>query len=220
MIVESSVLSSISSVQHGFGTEEEPVPGFLKNSWESSRPKWKQVHGVALAEVQSSQQECGEVDALWTQQPGIPIAVATADCVPILLAEKTGKAVAAIHAGWRGVRARILRVFWEKLKNQGETPQDWVAAIGPAIGPCCYQVSEELAEDFSKEFSSFGKDLAVPRFRILDLPAIQKAELEDLGIGKVDLIRACTLCSTNPRWNSFRRDQGKARQYSVVRKLF
>ncbi len=150
---------------------------------------------------------------------GVPIGIVTADCVPILMARRSGGAVAAIHAGWRGTRARILNVLWERLKQDGENPRDWCAAIGPAIGPCCYEVSEDLAQAFSSEFSWVGKNIAVPRERILDLPAINAAELREIGLEQVDLIRACTRCSGNPAhpdFHSYRREGGGTRQYSLI----
>jgi polyphenol oxidase len=125
-------------------------------------------------------------------------------------------AVAAVHAGWRGVRARILSTLWARLNEKGETPSNWVAAIGPAIGPCCYQVSEELASDFKLEFSRYGDALVQPSHRMLDLPAIQEAELKSLGLSSVDLIRACTRCTPGPRYFSYRREGAGTRQWSII----
>lgn len=170
-----------------------------------------------IAEVNIPGQDCGQVDAVFTQKAQVPIAVLSADCVPILLAHREGTAVAAVHAGWKGVKQRILQELWKYLKLQGHRPQDWVAAIGPAIGPCCYQVSEELAQEFKTEFSTFSHEVVAPSYRMLDLPGIEKEELINLGIGEVELLRACTRCSTQPEFPSFRR-QGKTVQnlWSVI----
>jgi len=219
MHLTSALLTSVPGILHGFGTAMESIPRSFRQAWEEAHPSWKQVHGTAIAEVNGPNQQCGEVDAMITRAEGIPIAAMTADCVPILLSRTDGKAVASIHAGWRGTRAHITHALVEKLESQGEKPADWVAAIGPAIGPCCYEVSEDLAADFAREFSNLGPNVAVPRHRILDLPAINAGELKQLGLQKVDIIRACTKCAAGPYapfFHSFRREGGNARQWSLI----
>lgn len=216
MFLKSEVLSQVPGIEHGFGTREEPIPNWAKPYWDDHKPRWKQVHGVSVAQIEHPLQECGEVDALYSRSIQIPTSVMTADCVPILLAHRSGSAVAAVHAGWRGTRARILRNLWKRLAQDGEKPQDWVAAIGPAIGPCCYEVSEELARDFQNEFKEMGSHLAVPRHRILDLPWINAEELRQIGLAQVDLIRACTFCTQEPRFHSYRKEGGGTRQWSVI----
>src|SRR5262249_38960083 len=124
--VKSQLLATVPGMIHGFGTFAEPVPASLQKVWEEKRPNWKQVHGVEIAEAREPHAACGEVDAIWTRVREVPIAVVTADCVPVLLARRDGKVAAAVHAGWRGTRAGILRKLWEKLSVQGESPQDWV----------------------------------------------------------------------------------------------
>jgi YfiH family protein len=212
--VQSSLLEKVPGLAHGFGTKDEPIPNQTLPAWNALKPSWKQVHKADVAHITYAHQNCGEVDALWTRELGLPIAVVTADCVPILLARKDGKAVAAVHAGWRGTHAHILSALWEKLRAQGESPSEWVAAVGPAIGPCCYEVSEEIAQDFKQEFASLGENLAVPRHRILDLPTINAKELERIGVAEVDLLRYCTRC--NEAFHSYRREGGGTRQYSMV----
>lgn len=111
-----------------------------------------------------------------------------------------------------GTRSRILRELWRVLLSRGESPSEWVASIGPAIGPCCYEVSEDLAADFAQAF-------AIPRNRTLDLPALNQAELLDIGVSEVELLRACTRCSGIPgdeTYHSFRREGGGKRQYSYI----
>ncbi len=218
MIIQSNVLNEITGITHGFGTYDEPIPEFIQEKWPHLKPTWKQVHGCQVTEVTHPLQDCGEVDGLYTSAK-MPIAVITADCVPVLLSRRDGGTVAAIHAGWRGTRARILRSLWTKLEARGEQAEDWIAAIGPAIGPCCYEVSSELAEDFSQFFyPEFKNKGVVPRDRILDLPLINRLELEKLGFQKVDLIRYCTNCSTQPKFHSHRRDHASTRQWSVITK--
>ncbi len=219
MFLKSALISSIPGVVHGFGTREEPLPLAAELEWSERKPEWKQVHGTAVALVESPKQACGEVDALITEKPGLPIAVVTADCVPVLMAHRSGKAVACIHAGWRGTLARILRETWRRLESLDHSPSEWVAAIGPAIGPCCYEVSQELASEFVRQFPDHPSDLVSPRSRILDLPAINAAELRAIGFAEVELPRACTMCSfegESPLYFSYRREGTGTRQWSII----
>jgi YfiH family protein len=216
----SPLLSTVPGLLHGFGSCAEPVPAQFAGEWQARKARWKQVHRTDIGQITSAAQECGEIDAQFSFEQGLPVAAMHADCVPILLARWDGSAVAAVHAGWRGTRAHILRVLWDQLSSLGQHPRDWIAAVGPAIGPCCYEVSEELAQDFSAEFGQLASGIAVPRTRHLDLPAINAAELRDLGIGEVELIRACTRCARDARgeyiYHSYRREGSASRQYSVV----
>jgi YfiH family protein len=216
-------LSKVPGIKHSFGCRAEPAPLAQIPDWPAAKPTWSQVHGVACAEVSARGQACGEADALFTFQRGVPVAATHADCVPILLARRDGKAVAAVHAGWRGTKARILRALWRALSARGENPAEWAAAVGPAIGPCCYEVSPELASDFALEFAAHGEGLAVPRPRMLDLPAVNSAELRALGLAEVDLLRACTRCAVDaagePLFHSYRREVKAVKQYSAIMKL-
>jgi YfiH family protein len=219
--MKSKLLSDIPGVFHGFGTLQEPIPADFAEDWEKKKVQWWQVHGTDVAEAEYPGQNCGKVDASYTRKMGLPIGVVTADCVPILLARKDGGAVAAVHAGWRGTQARILKALWGKLGSEGEKPSEWVAAIGPAIGPCCYEVSEELVQDFQKRFGSWAG--AVPSPRKLDLAEVNQRELRELGVKEIDVLRSCTRCSTvvslganTPLFHSFRREGGGSRQYSLI----
>jgi len=214
----SRLLDEIGSIDYAFGTSSKPIPAPFENEWEKLKPDWKQIHGTSCAEAIGPRATLGEVDSVFTRARGTPIAVVTADCVPILLARRDGRAVAAVHAGWRGTRRRIARLLFETL---GEKPEDWVGVIGPAIGPCCYEVSEELAADFAEFFAEHGKSLAVPRYRILDLSAIGAAELKAMGLRDVEVIRECTRCTVlpdgSPKYRSYRREGGGTRQWSLIR---
>lgn len=220
MALTSKLLARVPGLIHGYGTRAEPVPSVVAAHWEKARPRWKQVHGIAVGMACGAGQELGEVDAIATRERELPIGVMTADCVPVVLARRDGRAAAAVHAGWRGTRAGILGALFARLAHDGESPRDWVAAIGPSIGPCCYEVSAELAEDFRKEFAvAFGEKLVTPAARMLDLPAINQEQLRALGV-ETDLIRACTKCSKSsdgsPLFHSYRREGGGTRQWSVA----
>lgn len=215
-------LGKIPEILFGFGTLKNPIPLSDELKWEGRKPSWKQVHGVASMEVTSLGQPCGEVDALYTRAPHTPIAVVSADCVPILLARQDGGAVAAVHAGWRGTYSEILHGLFERLKTQGEQPKDWSAAIGPCIGPCCYEVSEELFTDFHSRFTRFESTRFLPRPRHLDLRELNEMQLHEIGVKSVEQVGGCTFCSNDmkgdPLYHSFRREKSSVRQYSVISK--
>ena len=110
----------------------------------------RQVHGAGVA-VASTDRPCPwsspEADAIVSNDPSVALAVKVADCVPILLADDTGRAVAAIHAGWRGTAKRAAIAGVEALQAvYGVRPERLTAAIGPCIGPCCYEVGDEVPE--------------------------------------------------------------------------
>ena len=214
MFLQSKILLNIPGVIHGFGNRSEPVPSQLKKYWER-KAIWNQVHGVELSEIVEPNQNCGPCDGFYCEMPGLPIAVASADCVPILLAKRTGDKVGALHAGWKGTKAQIVKFFFKKLASLGENPKDWVAAIGPSIGPCCYEVSEELARDFAKDFPEPG----LVRGRYVDLPGINEYQLKEAGVALVDVLRECTGCvyhDKSPAYYSYRKYEDKLRQYGVV----
>ncbi|MGK5082435.1 polyphenol oxidase family protein [Bdellovibrionota bacterium FG-1] len=213
---QSKLLATIPALVHSFGSFADPTPEREMSDWKEKKANWKQVHGIATCEIKEPGQKGGEVDAFFSFSAELPVAVTHADCVPILLARRDGGAVAAVHAGWRGTRARILRALWKRLSDRGQVPSDWVAAVGPAIGPCCYEVSQELAGDFRHEFSLKTSG------RMLDLPAINAAELRAIGLAEVDLLRACTRCAVDSAgkflFHSYRREGKSTAQYSVVRR--
>ena len=92
-------------------------------------------------------------DGLMTDVPGVLLAVGVADCVPVLVVDRKRRAVAAFHAGWRGTLARIVERGVGRMRlRYGSEPEDLIAAVGPAIGPCCYAVGEELVSEFESQF--------------------------------------------------------------------
>jgi len=219
MHFESALLRTLPNIVHGFGTRSDPVPTPVLKNWVELRPTWNQVAGIEIANVIRRNQVCGDVDGFFTKTPN-PIGVQAADCVPILLARRDGAMVAALHAGWRGTKAKMIEKFAKTIAAQGESLADWVAAIGPAIGKCCYEVSEELVEDFIKTFPEIEPDLISPSHRKLDLSAINQFELTRVGVGQVDWIDECTYCSIDPKkgakFHSFRREGGGTRQWSII----
>ena len=146
-------------------------------------------------------------DGLWTEEQGIPMLALTADCLPIALARANGErpAVCVLHAGWRGLLEGVVAAGVGAL-GRGAL----AAAIGPGIGPCCYEVGEEVARPFRREF---GADVASAGK--LDLWAAAARALERAGCTRIERTDLCTAC--NPQlFFSHRRDDGRTGRQGVV----
>jgi len=113
----------------------------------------KQIHSDVIQAFNTAPGEPCKGDASITNRPGLLLAIQTADCVPILLVDPKKRAIAAIHAGWRGALARIVtKTIGLMHMHYATKPSDLVAAIGPSIGPCCYEVGTEVATQFLSQF--------------------------------------------------------------------
>lgn len=213
----SSVLSSVPGIRYGFGNARDFVPASLSGYWDTV-PNKLQVHGTRVVEVTEKHQQCGDADAFFTRQSGIPVTVITADCVPVLMARRDGKMIAAAHAGWRGIVGGVVQTLWQELAAQGEQPQDWVAAIGAHIGPCCFEVSEELAADFVRQFPEIDAAAINPRYRHVDLNVMARRALQQIGISEIDHVVPCTMCSRTAEgkhvYRSYRRGDRNSFQHS------
>nr|NIS39171.1 polyphenol oxidase family protein [Desulfuromonadales bacterium] len=161
----------------------------------------RQVHGDQALEA-SAPGVVGEGDILFTTRPHLPVAVRTADCVPVAIHAEG--AVAIVHAGWRGLRAGAIERARQSLESAGHPPHR--AALGPAIGPCCYEVGEEVLESFpgSASFTTWGSPS-------LDLWSEAARRLEPLPVWRADL---CTHCEG--QFHSYRLDSTDLRQTSVA----
>jgi YfiH family protein len=114
----------------------------------------KQFHSDVIHLFDTTPSEPCKGDASITNRPNLLLAIQTADCVPILLVDPKKRAIAAIHAGWRGTLARIAAKTIGKMQMHfGTNPRDLLAAIGPSIGPCCYEVGTEVATQFLSQFA-------------------------------------------------------------------
>lgn len=162
----------------------------------------KQVHGVAVA-LAREVDEATEADAIaCTRQDGVVVGVLTADCVPVLLADRLGRAAAAIHSGWRGTVAGVVPRAVVTLADLGVAPGDLVAAIGPCIERAAFEVGPEVAE----RFADVHVDRSAARPHV-DLVAAVRDQLVAAGVdpGNVERVGGCTHAHPD-RWFSFRRD--------------
>ena len=124
----------------------------------------KQIHSAVIWPFATVPKETCKGDASLTKTPGLLLGVQTADCVPILLVDPKKRAVAAVHAGWRGTLARILeKTVGELHSHFGSNPSDLLAAIGPGIGPCCYEVGADLVTQFASQFADASHYFDEPR---------------------------------------------------------
>jgi YfiH family protein len=125
------------------------------NANELSLVSLKQFHSDVVCDFSSAPTELYSADASISNTPNLLLAIQTADCVPILLLDPKKRAVAGVHAGWRGTLQRIVEKTIGCMKMEFKTdPSDLLAAIGPAIGGCCYEVGTEVAAAFHSQFAN------------------------------------------------------------------
>jgi YfiH family protein len=146
MTSHSRLLEKIPGIRHAFDAPGDPEPEGLA--------RCRQVHGAAIANVDrepAAHFRALEADGLFTREPRL-VGIQTADCLPTLFASRDGAAIAAIHAGWRGLHKGILVRAAERFAAQGVPATELVVAIGPAIGGCCFEVSPEVIDAFEKDW--------------------------------------------------------------------
>ena len=193
----------------------------------------RQVHSSVVHHVdQAGVAAAG--DGLMTDAPGVVLGIQTADCVPVLVADRRGGAVAAFHAGWRGTLRRIVESGIGRMRAEfGSAPEDLVAAVGPAIGSCCYSIGEEVEQEFRSQFA-YAEELFCevydadpvrekypmlflsarapghsdlgPRLH-LDLQEANRRQLQAAGVREVEVLGQCTSCRTD-LFFSYRAEQG------------
>jgi purine-nucleoside/S-methyl-5'-thioadenosine phosphorylase / adenosine deaminase len=182
-----------------------------------------QVHGETIVRVEEANYKgtrSAEADAMITRVRGLAVGVETADCVPILLVDPATPAVAAVHAGWRSTVKNIVQKTVAKLQKEfGSDPGRMIAAIGPAIGPECYEVDEPVMGPLRGNFS-FWREVASPRGNgrwSLDLVKLNRRELVRAGLPETNVYSfgLCTCCRAD-LFYSFRREGRTGRMLSVV----
>jgi YfiH family protein len=170
----------------------------------------KQVHGCRVVDARAGEAPSREADAVTTAVPGVAACVSVADCAPVLIADPRSGAVAAVHAGWRGTIARAAAEGVRALVDRhGAHPAELLAAIGPSIGPCCFEVSRDLAVRFRDEL---GPATGNPRRNDsrADLWRGNERVLREAGLTRrsIDVLARCTSCE-EAVFFSHRRDQGR-----------
>ncbi len=182
-----------------------------------------QVHGDTVVLVNKGNYEEVrhlQADGLVTAEPGIAVGVETADCVPVLLSDPSGPAVAAVHAGWRSTEKKIVQKALRALQHHfGSDPSRVIAAIGPAIGPECYEVDEPVMGPVREAFP-YWKEVASARGSGrwgLDLAKLNRLELVHAGVKESNIhgVGTCTSCRRD-LFYSFRAEGRTGRMLSVI----
>jgi hypothetical protein len=175
-----------------------------------------QVHKTNIVHVtqQTRKEELMETDALMTNEKSVCIAVMSADCVPILLYDATNKVVAAVHSGWRGTVAKILkRTLGEMQSRYGTTGKDLIAGIGPSVCQESYEVGEEVVREVTQAFSNPGL-LMIPQPNNkakLDLWKANKLQLLEFGVEEtcIEISNLCSVKNNNDFFSARKGDTGR-----------
>ena len=218
----SSLLLSVPGLSHGFG---QRVAGSRSVGREAAQTAFsksgdvfflKQVHGCAA--VSPPWTDPPEADASFTGTGGFLLGIETADCLPVLIVDPTHRRVAAAHAGWRGTAAGVCQEAVQALVEAGSDPKHLLASLGPAIGPCCYEVGADVEGAFGPARAKFFVQAGTSPRKHLDVVAANRAQLEAAGLisTNIDSIGLCTRCRAD-LFFSYRRDGTSAgRMISVV----
>jgi len=204
----------------------------------------KQIHSAIVHRVDSATAAPLAGDGLITDKPALLLAIKTADCVPVLVADGQRWVVGAFHAGWRGTLARIVQKgVGEMQRHFGSVPSDLFAAIGPCIGRCCYSVGPEVRAQFESQFAYalelfeevFDANALHVRYPLLflnqrapghgesaaeihlDLVEANRRQLQDAGVHQdsISVIEGCTACD-NARFFSHRAEFGRTGRMMAV----
>ncbi len=208
----------------------------------------QQIHSSIVqlvGKADAGEQATHKADGMMTNEPGILLGIQTADCIPVLVADRKKRAVAAFHAGWRGTLKRIVESGVGRMRLEfGSRPEDLIAAIGPGIGACCYAVGEEVRMEFESQFiyaselfsEVFDSNPIKEKYPLLfmtarapghsnigpglhlDLVEANRRQLLDAGLkpGNIFIQGDCTSCRTD-RYFSHRADHGfTGRSLSVI----
>jgi YfiH family protein len=230
-------LDEIDSIKHAFTTRAcSNIKDILRNQFGLDSGNIftvKQVHGDNICIINSSLRGTHpvdgshhsslpiEADAIITNIKALPIGVLTADCLPIILADKKGRVAGIIHAGRIGTSLEISKKTAGKIKEIFDIPSlDIIASIGPGIGGCCYEVDEKSMNPFKERFA-YWREIGIQRKDgkwMLNLKKANKIQLMEAGLkyGNIITLEFCTSCN-NDRFFSYRREgKGVGRMTSFV----
>ncbi len=214
-MIQSPLFLTLPQISHAFVTRaDSPFPAVTARTVTA-----KQVHGTSpLFVTEVPKVRPHGYDILITGTYGISVAVETADCLPILLAEPEAGLVAAVHAGWRGTADRIAEKAVAQMVKRGASADRIVAALGPSIGGNCYEVEQDVASRFG-DFPEALKRKSEKKW-LLDLAEANRRQLICSGLSpeRIDRIDLCTHCRPD-LFHSYRRDGEKTGRMTSFIKL-
>jgi YfiH family protein len=155
-----------------------------------------------------------EHDAMITDAPDMILGIQTADCIPIFVADQKRKVIAAVHAGRQGTALHITQKVLKKMEEEfGCSSEDLIIALGPSIGPCCYEIDEKV---FLSEWEPFSTPKGGGRWMV-DLAGVNIAQMKDEGIKEQQVfsVNLCTSCNTD-LFFSYRKEGQTGRQLSFI----
>jgi YfiH family protein len=220
-----SPLPPISGLTHAFGRRVRPARAETREETRARVALEIEAHGrlLLLRQVHGAQVRVApwegrpEGDAAVAWAPGLILGIETADCLPVLLVDPRRRAVAAVHAGWRGTVAAVSRVAVHALLAGGSRAEDLFAALGPGIGPCCYEVGPEVRAAFGPAGAAFFRPGPHGRDH-LDVRSANRRQLVEAGLdpARIGGLDQCTSCRPD-LYHSYRRDgPGSGRMISYV----
>lgn len=172
-----------------------------------------QVHDKNVFEIyEDTTNEIRDYDALITKVPNRLLMTCFADCVPILLFDMQNKIVASIHSGWKGTVKQIAKNTIEYMKEKYDSDtKNIIAVIGPSIGPCCFEVKDDVREQF---VNIFGEQVIVDNK--VDLWTANKLQLLNCGLNEenIECMNVCTCCN-NDKFYSYRKDDREYGRFSA-----
>jgi YfiH family protein len=171
----------------------------------------KHTTNIAVVDLPGSNENC---DAIYTDRKNIFIAISIADCTPVMLYDNGSKAIAGIHAGWRGTAGRIVEKTIREMKRRHNTKaENIIAFIGPSAGKCCYEVNDDVAKQFPKECSDKKENGKY----LLDVKHANMIQLLEIGVlnSNIEMHPDCTIHNT--KYHSFRRDGNQSgRMFAII----
>lgn len=206
-VLKSDILDT-NSVIHCFTTR-----GVNANSLYSNYISPQQTHSDHV-EIVDNRLEYPDTDGLIITKRSIPIALRFADCTPLIFYDTNLKIGAVAHAGWRGTAQKIgVKTLQKMYDNFGTKPQDIIAIIGPAIGVCCYEVSDEVKD---KVLETVSDKTNLVQGNNIDLKQTNARQLEEFGVTRIDICPYCTSCN-NDLFYSYRKENGtQNRHYAIL----
>jgi len=207
------------NVGDNIGNVEINTVRFIESAGLTGEPhQAEQAHGINhLLCSGNGSLHSEQADILLTCDSEIPIAVRTADCMPILIADPVNRVVAAVHAGWRGTAAGVVINAIDQIEKMGAQRKHIHATLGPCIGPCCFEVDNETAEQLKLSVNGADQSISYTPKPHPNLTAINRLQLNIAGVkeAQIETHNICTCCHPE-RFYSYRRDRGETGRHLAV----